>query len=68
MSKPTVRIHNWSLIHGSLADWLEGEVEDHPRLDEGTFVQTSKLLVLNRESNHAETLNTIYILVGPERK
>ena len=68
MSKPTVRIKNWSLIHGGLADWLTGEVEDHPRFDKGEQVRTSKLLVFNRESDHAETLNTVYVLVGPEAK
>jgi hypothetical protein len=66
MSKPTVRIKNWSLIHGGMADWLEGEVEDHPRFNAGTRVHTSK--IISTKDDHAETLNTIYILVGPEVK
>jgi len=66
--KPTVRIREWSVTQGALAEWLEGVVEDHPRLPKDTYVQTSKIIHIDPLRTRAETLNTIYLLVGPEAK
>lgn len=64
--KPTVRIKNWTIIHGGLGDWIEGVVEDHPRFPVDTPVRTSKIVHIDPMRTRAETLNTIYLLVGPE--
>lgn len=56
------------MTQGALAEWLQGVVEDHPRFPKDTYVQTSKIIHIDPLRTRAETLNTIYLLVGPEAK
>lgn len=60
--KPEVHIENWTIFNGKIV----GEVQDHPRFEEGTKVTTSRILTkpVGRfvEGNHIETKNTVYIL------
>lgn len=55
MKKPIVRIKNAELVNVGDTYRLQGNVVDHPRFLEGTFVSTSKIVVV-------ETNNTKYVL------
>lgn len=61
--KEVARIENWFLIAGS----LYGNVYDHPRFDDGTLVQTGKVITEPgeepaKEGDTLETHNTNYTL------
>lgn len=56
--EPKVTINNWFVA----SDTLIGNVEDHPRFENGRFVRTSRIVNLDREGGLCETLDTIYIL------
>ncbi len=62
--KQTAKLKNWWYT-GRL---LIGEVYDHPHIPDGKVVNTSKVLYINKEIGIAETLNTVYILLGKEIK
>lgn len=62
--KQTAKLYNWSLVEGGDVRVLLGHVKDHPRLEDGTYVQTSLLVSLDEARGKAETLNTIYTLIG----
>lgn len=56
-------LRNWS-YDGST---LYGNVYSHPRLPDGLDVRTSHVLWIDKTIRVAETLNTVYILEGPEQ-
>jgi hypothetical protein len=58
-SKPEVRIENWQRV-GHI---LTGNVYDHPRFLDGTFVYTSR--IMGGATQHVETMNTVYKLGTP---
>jgi hypothetical protein len=62
--KQAAKLMNWT--YRTWRAQLCGNVYDHPRFDDGTYIYTSHVLDLNRELGIAETLNTVYILVGKE--
>ncbi len=55
--KQSAKIENWYVIH----DVLFGTVYDHPKIEDGTEVQTSGYAVFSK-AGFAETRNTIYKL------
>ena len=60
--KQSAKLKNW---------WYDGfqllgNVYDHPRFPDGAEIYTSKVLYINKEIGIAETLNTVYILIGKE--
>lgn len=56
--KQTARIENWYVIHGILF----GQCYDHPKIPDGSNIQTSGLAKFSSDGKTAETLNTIYSL------
>lgn len=57
-----------------LEDWyvgsdnlLHGNVYGHPKIPDGEFITTSRIVTLNSENGEAETLNTNYKLGSPKR-
>lgn len=57
--KPLAILKNWSRSGNTLS----GNVYDHPRFADGTFVRTSSIVNVLPNS-HIETRNTVYALVG----
>ena len=64
--KPLVHIKDWCFILEGLV--LSGYVVDHPRFEEGELIFTSEVLRRYEDAGVAETLNTVYKLVGDEAK
>lgn len=65
MVKPTYRIENWLLTGLPGQRFLFGiNPEERPGIPAGEF-STSVLTAFDPDNNHAETLNTIYILGTP---
>ena len=62
MDKQTAWIKYWEVCKVNDGCFLIGEVRHHPRVKDGTMVETSRLLSIDFENNEAETLNTIYQL------
>jgi len=61
--KPVVQIENSSVfatLGGHKA--LQGNVVDHPHIDKGVFVRTSK--ILKEDGDTVETMNTIYKIIS----
>lgn len=65
--KQSARFEKWSYYMGYYGPELSGLVYDHPRLEDGNFIYTSRVIMINKEIGIAETLNTVYILVGKEQ-
>jgi len=63
--KQAAKLENWTVLTWGYPQ-LAGNVYDHPRFKDGEHIYTSRVLDLNRELGIAETLNTVYILVGKE--
>lgn len=65
MKKQEARLENWypEKWGGSLI--LRGNVYGHPRLRDGEFIHTSKVVKFHKGLGIAETLNTFYTLGEP---
>lgn len=65
---PVCRLYGWRKC-GSYPGYLYGEyVENHPHLGNGRDVYTTAITYFNRECGIAATRNTVYVLVGPEKR
>ena len=66
--KQKARLHNWSPLTYRDGLGLVGTVEGHPKLRDGSDVTTSELVAIAWRKGEgggvAETLNTVYELVG----
>lgn len=56
--KQTAKLENWYQIGNSLF----GQVYGHPKLPDGTIVQTSEVVHIDYIAKTAETINTEYSL------
>lgn len=65
-AKQSARLEKWSYYMGYFGPELSGFVYDHPRFTDGDFIYTSRVIMINKEIGIAETLNTVYILVGKQ--
>lgn len=61
--KPRSAITAWQVVPMFGVHVLTGRVSGHSRLEDGTFVRTSKLLRVDFDKKEAETFNTIYSLL-----
>jgi len=66
------KLKNW-FYHGDKSfpyniegNILSGNVYDHPKFDNGAYIYTSKVIFINRLVGIGQTMNTTYILIGPE--
>ena len=59
--KKLPRLEHWSRYE----DRLRGTVYNHPRIEDGTPVITSTVKQMG--DGWAQTLNTLYLLIGPEQ-
>jgi hypothetical protein len=75
--KPCARLENWAVVESAnLASYhalragslLVGKVFNHPRIGEGTFIFTSPIVQLDKQTNVAETRNTSYRLGKASRE
>ena len=68
MSKPEVRINNWSIQRlGPGYRFLMGVPENHPdttRVSNQSVIQSSQIVAVSLKNSTVETLNTIYLLQG----
>ena len=73
MSKITLK--NWSTVGGSSNPYLapelqtlclRGEVYGHPKHEDGKRIHSSPVVDLDIDNNTARTLNTEYVLDGPD--
>ena len=62
--KQKAKLENWYQV----GPVLYGNVYDHPRHEDGNFVRTSRIIFIKKEIGIAETVNTVYILIGKEVK
>lgn len=63
--KQGARLENWYQEFFPFL-YLNGNVYDHPLFEDGTFIHTSRVKYINTKLGIAETMNTVYILVGKE--
>lgn len=65
--KPELKIKHWEFLLAPHPDYgevvLTGEVYNHPKHKDGEKIRTS-VVVWTDYSTKAETLNTVYILIG----
>lgn len=64
-SKQRAKLDRWHYDIGSAC--LSGIVYDHPKLPDGQYVSTTRVLWINRKMRIAETRNTVYILLKPDQ-
>lgn len=76
MNEPIIRLENWSVVEKptddpyrppeTLPTILAGNVYNHPRLENGVKVLTSKIIEMSVKNGFAKTHNTDYILGDPD--